>query len=275
MRPQPLSAFAQVLAIDLVMAGDNAIAVGLAASGVAIRDRRRVIACGLAAAVVMRISFALMATWLLALTGLLLAGGLLLLWVCWKMWRDLRDQAAPMGVAFDDGSETTVRPPIKTFGQAVLQILIADLSMSLDNVLAVAGAAREAPVVLILGLLLSILLMGLAATWIARALSRFRWIGYLGLAIVFYVALHMIWEGQRAVVVSLRQSHADNQLAPRVSGSAHPKSQPRTTHASPSHSRNPIIGQINLRIEGISIQELSHQPEPLAWRDSVAFRIRG
>ena len=204
------SALLQVLMIDLVLAGDNAVAVGLAAGGLPERDRRKVIACGLAAAVILRIAFALATTWLLGLTGLLLAGGLLLLWVCWKMWRELRAQAAHDALDTEDEPTTSV----KTFRQAFLQILIADVSMSLDNVLAVAGAAREHPVVLAFGLMLSILLMGLAAGFIAGALQKFRWIGYAGLAIVVYVALHMIWEGHRNVVVDLDRTRAYNAIAP-------------------------------------------------------------
>jgi len=196
------------------LAGENAVAVGLAVAGVSEKDRRKAIAWGLAAAVGMRIIFALAASWLLGIVGLLLAGGLLLLWVCWKMWREMRDQ-----VGQDDGLAAegdVAAKPTKTFGQAFLQILIADLSMSLDNVLAVAGAAREHPTVLVFGLLLSIGLMGLAASWIAGALQRFRWIGWIGLAIVLYVALHMVWEGHRNVVVDLGLTRTYNDVAPRV-----------------------------------------------------------
>jgi YjbE family integral membrane protein len=206
----PLTALLQVLMIDLVLAGDNAVAVGLAAGGLPTRDRRKVIACGLAAAVVLRIAFALAATWLLGLTGLLLTGGLLLLWVCWKMWCELRAGADHDALTGEDRDAAQA----KTFRQALLQILVADVSMSLDNVLAVAGAAREHPVVLAIGLMLSILLMGLAAGLIASALQKHRWIGYVGLAIVVYVALHMIWEGHRDVVVDLDRTQAYNALAP-------------------------------------------------------------
>ncbi|MDB5460279.1 MAG: hypothetical protein JWO72_2020 [Caulobacteraceae bacterium] len=213
--PSAVTALFQVLMIDLVLAGDNAVAVGLAAGGLPTAQRRKVIVWGLAAAVVMRIAFALITTQLLAVIGLLLAGGVLLLWVCWKMWRELRAQAAHDAADADsllEGGEA-VRPA-KSFRDAFLQILVADLSMSLDNVLAVAGAAREHPSVLILGLLLSVALMGVAASWIARLLHRFRWIGYIGLAIVLYVALHMIWEGSRTVAIDLGRTTVYNQVAP-------------------------------------------------------------
>lgn len=206
----PLMALLQVLMIDLVLAGDNAVAVGLAAGGLPAKDRKKVILYGLGAAVVLRITFALITTWLLGVIGLLLAGGFLLLWVCWKMWRELREQAHEDA---DAAADAPVRQP-KSFKQAFLQVLIADLSMSLDNVLAVAGAAREHPAILVFGLLLSILLMGLAANAIANLLHKHRWIGFIGLAIVLYVALHMIWEGHRSVVMDLHQTAAYNAAAP-------------------------------------------------------------
>lgn len=213
----PLTALLQVLMIDLVLAGDNAVAVGLAAGGLPPKDRKKVILYGLGAAVVLRISFALITTWLLGVIGLLLAGGFLLLWVCWKMWREMREQAAHAdAMAAIDGDDST-EPPVrqaKSFKQAFIQVLIADVSMSLDNVLAVAGAAREHPGILIFGLLLSIALMGLAASAIANLLHKHRWIGFVGLAIVLYVALHMIWEGHRSVVMDLHQTGAYNAAAP-------------------------------------------------------------
>jgi len=217
--PGALAALLQVLMIDLVLAGDNAVAVGVVAAGLPAAERRRVIFWGLAAAVVTRIAFALVTTQLIGIIGLLFAGGLLLLWVCWKMWRELRDQAkaeeAQAGAVFDADPTTEpkgARP--KTFGSALLQILIADISMSLDNVLAVAGAAREHPAILVLGLLVSVALMGVAASWLARLLQRFRWIGYLGLAIVPYVALHMMWEGHRDLVRDLGWTRQYNNVAP-------------------------------------------------------------
>ena len=221
-----LTALLQVLFIDIALAGDNAVAVGVVAGGLPANRRRHAIMLGLAAAVVMRIGLALVATELLAVVGLLLAGGLLLLWVCWKMWRDLRAQGRAEdaeGQATLDEAEAEGEPveiarkalPTKTLGQALVQILAADLTMSLDNVLAVAGAAREHPMVLVAGLLISITLMGVAASWIARLLHRARWIGYLGLVIVLYVALHMIWEGSRTVAVDTGQTARYNKVMPK------------------------------------------------------------
>jgi len=216
--PGALSALIQVLMIDLVLAGDNAVAVGLAAGGLPAEQRKKAILWGLAAAVITRIGFALITTQLLGVIGLLFAGGLLLLWVCWKMWREMRDQARAEEVAAeaaldnDDSTEPNVAP--KTFKQAFVQILIADISMSLDNVLAVAGAAREHPTILVFGLLASIALMGVAAHWIARLLHRYRWIGYVGLVIVLYVALHMMWEGHRTVVLDLERTADYNAVMP-------------------------------------------------------------
>ena len=203
-----LTALFQVIAIDLVLAGDNAIVIGLAAAGLPKEQRNKAILIGILAATVLRICFAIVTVELLAITGLLLAGGILLLWVCWKMWRELRaDHAADAqraGEALSDAdlnADGTVAggAPRKTLAQAALQIVVADVSMSLDNVLAVAGAAREHPGVLVAGLLLSIALMGLAASFIARLLGRFRWIAYVGLLIILYVALNMIWRGWHEV----------------------------------------------------------------------------
>lgn len=183
-------ALVQVLLIDIVLAGDNAIAVGLAAAGLEARYRRRAILIGLVAAVIARIVFALMTVQLLQIKGLLLVGGLLLLWVCWKMGGDLRTVNA-----LTNELQAASSPVPKTPLQAVLQILVADISMSLDNVLAVAGAASQHPAMMAFGLLLSIVLMGLAANAIAILLNRYRWIGYLGLAAVLFVALRMIIAG--------------------------------------------------------------------------------
>jgi YjbE family integral membrane protein len=215
----PFAAFLSVLMIDLVLAGDNAVAVGLAAGGLPAKDRKKVILYGLGTAVVLRISFALITTWLLGVIGLLLAGGVLLLWVCWKMWRELREQIThdqeDARAILDNNPATEPRvKPAKSFKQAFLQVLIADVSMSLDNVLAVAGAAREHPAILVFGLLLSIILMGVAATAIANLLHKHRWIGFIGLAIVLYVAVHMIWEGHRSVVIDLHKTDAYNAAAP-------------------------------------------------------------
>jgi YjbE family integral membrane protein len=198
-----LSAFLQVIMIDLVLAGDNAIVIGLAAAGLPKDQRNKAILIGIIAATVLRIIFAALTTQLLQIVGLLLAGGVLLLWVCWKMWRELRtshaeEHAAEEALAnADTNADGTVAggAPRKTFAQAAWQIVIADVSMSLDNVLAVAGAAREHPWVLVFGLLLSIALMGLAATFIARLLQNHRWIAYVGLAVILYVALEMIYRG--------------------------------------------------------------------------------
>ncbi|MBC2833957.1 TerC family protein [Paragemmobacter straminiformis] len=201
-----LTALAQVIAIDLVLAGDNAIVIGLAAAGLPKEMRTKAILVGIIAATVLRIIFATVTTYLMAMTGLLLAGGILLLWVCWKMWRELReghgnDNAAEEALTGTDlnADGTVGGGPKKTFRQAAIQIVVADVSMSLDNVLAVAGAAREHPTVLVVGLILSIALMGLAASFVARLLNKHRWIAYVGLAIIFYVALRMIWEGWHQV----------------------------------------------------------------------------
>jgi YjbE family integral membrane protein len=199
MIPATVSAFLQVVMIDLVLAGDNAVVVGMAAAGLSKKDRRKAIMVGIAAATVLRILFALMASYLLSIIGLLLAGGLLLLWVCWKMWRELRDQQAEEMVA-EGGSPSA---PRKNYREAIKQIIIADVSMSLDNVLAVAGAAHEHPVVLVFGLCLSVLLMGFAASLIAGLLNRHRWIAYGGLAIILFVAVEMIWRGGIDVAYAL------------------------------------------------------------------------
>ena len=191
---QPLIALAQVVMIDVALAGDNAIVVGLAASRVAAAMRRRVIFWGIAGAVVLRVLFAVLATRLFDVIGLTLAGGILLLWVCWKMYRELSrgppDQVVSAG-------NSGAKPPrtSMSFRAAVAQIIVADLSMSLDNVLAVAGAAKDHLAVLVIGLALSILLMAVAANFIAKILVRHAWISWLGLAIVLYVALEMIWRG--------------------------------------------------------------------------------
>ncbi len=200
-------ALLQVIGIDLVLAGDNAIVIGLAAAGLPKDQRTKAIFVGIIAATVLRISFALLTTQLLEIVGLLLAGGILLLWVCWKMWRELREGGHQEEMANEALSESDLNAdgtiaggaPRKTFAQAAWQIVIADISMSLDNVLAVAGAAHDHPTVLIIGLILSIALMGLAASFVARLLSKYRWIAYIGLLIIVYVALKMMWEGWHEV----------------------------------------------------------------------------
>jgi YjbE family integral membrane protein len=197
--PQAVSAFFQVIAIDLVLAGDNAVVIGLAAAGLPKANRGKVILIGILAATVLRIFFAVLATQFLRILGLVLAGGILLLWVTWKMWRELREQPSDPDTAEQmlENAEAAqeAKGRRKTFGQAVWQIVVADLSMSLDNVLAVAGAARDHPIVLVAGLALSIALMGLAASMIARLLHRHRWIAYIGLLVILYVALDMIFRG--------------------------------------------------------------------------------
>ncbi|WP_374642043.1 TerC family protein [Tabrizicola sp.] len=201
-------ALLQVIGIDLVLAGDNAIVIGLAAAGLPAHQRGRAILVGIAAATIMRIGFALITTQLLAIVGLLLAGGILLLWVCWKMWQELRagahehDIEAVEALANEDldrDGAVADDAPRKTFAQAAWQIVIADVSMSLDNVLAVAGAAKDHPTVLIIGLALSIAMMGFAASFIAKLLNKHRWIAFVGLAIIVYVALKMMWEGWHEV----------------------------------------------------------------------------
>lgn len=187
--PSALSAFVQVLAIDVMLAGDNAIVVGALAAGLPPAQRRRVILIGIGAALVLRIVFALIVSQLLQLVGLVLAGGLLLLWVAWKFWRELREDHASAG---DDADPLK---PARSFAAAAWAVAIADVSMSLDNVLAVAGAAREHPGILVVGLLLSVALMGLAANLIARLIGRYRWIGYIGLVVILYVAGRMIFDG--------------------------------------------------------------------------------
>ena len=222
-----LTALGQVLMIDLVLAGDNAVAVGLAAAALAPELRRKAILIGLIAAVVLRIGFALITVQLLAIVGLLLAGGVLLLWVCWKMWRVLQESAThdqaeaeaelELAMQIEHGrgpSPEELGLKRKSFGAALIQIMIADVTMSLDNVLAVAGAAHEHPWIMVFGLILSIALMGVAATYIAKLLTKHRWIGYVGLVIVLYVALHMIWDGARSVVVRTGNTESFNRSAP-------------------------------------------------------------
>ncbi|HLZ76684.1 TerC family protein [Phenylobacterium sp.] len=212
------TAFVQVVFIDLALAGDNAMAVGIVAAGLPKAERRRAIVLGLGGAVVMLIGFALIAAQLLKVVGLSLAGGFILLWVCWKMWRDLREQGqrriAEGEAALEGEAIAAHGPPATTLAQALRQILLADLAMSLDNVLAVSAAAKGHLVVLAVGLLLSITITGLAASWIAKLLHRFRWIGYIGLVIVIWVAGHMIWDGTRTVAIDTGQTHLYNRAMP-------------------------------------------------------------
>ncbi|WP_420141845.1 TerC family protein [Sphingomonas sp.] len=192
--PATLAAFGQVLMIDVMLAGDNAIVVGALAAGLPHQQRRKVILIGILAALILRIVFALAVTQLLQIVGLVFAGGLLLLWVSWKMWRELRHDAGG-GSPEVAGDENSGVRPAKTFAAAAWAVAVADVSMSLDNVLAVAGAAREHPGILMVGLLLSVALMGLAANVIARYIERYRWIAYIGLVVIVYVAGKMIYEG--------------------------------------------------------------------------------
>jgi YjbE family integral membrane protein len=190
--PEALGAFFSVIVIDLVLAGDNAVVVGMAAAGLPPAQQRRVIAIGIAFATVLRIVLALVTVQLLAIIGLTLAGGILLLWVAWKMYREL----APAGAADDENRPVKSR----SFRQALFQVVLADVSMSLDNILAVAGTARDHMWVLVAGLILSVALMGVASTIIARLLDRYHWIAWVGLAIVAFVALRMIYDGSEEVL---------------------------------------------------------------------------
>ena len=191
-------AICQVILIDLVLAGDNAIVVGMAAAGVAPEYRKKVIVYGIALAVVMRIIFAGVTMELLNIIGLTLSGGLLLLWVCWKLYRDLREEAIAQAMrdAEGGGSGTgDAEGNHKSLRAAVMQVAIADISMSLDNVLAVAGAANNHMTAMVIGLSLSVILMGIGATLIAKLLMKHHWIGYIGLVLIVYVAAAMIWRG--------------------------------------------------------------------------------
>ena len=193
------AAFLQIVMIDIVLAGDNAIVVGALAAGLPAEQRRKVIVIGVLAALVLRIGFALIVTQLLQVVGLVLAGGILLLWVAWKMYRELRHAGESPGSEEIVGDEHSGARAAKTFVGAAWGVALADVSMSLDNVLAVAGAAREHPWVLVFGLILSVILMGVAANVIARYIERYRWIGWIGLAVIVWVALKMIWEGAHHV----------------------------------------------------------------------------
>ncbi len=194
--PAALSAFLQVLMIDVMLAGDNAIVVGALAAGLPPDQRRKVILIGIIAALVLRIVFAVSVSMLMSIVGLVFAGGLLLLWVAWRMFREIRHSGMAAG---EDPTEHDGIPQSKTFLGAAWAVAVADVSMSLDNVLAVAGAAREHPGILVIGLLLSVALMGIAANVIAKYIARYRWIAYVGLLVIVYVAIKMIWEGWHQV----------------------------------------------------------------------------
>jgi YjbE family integral membrane protein len=194
---EAVAALLQVIMINFVLSGDNAVVIGLATTGLPPEQRKRAIFVGIFAATVLRIAFAGVATQLLQVLGLLLAGGILLLWVCWKMWRELRARSHHEAQADEQP------PPRKTFRQAALQIVVADVSMSLDNVLAVAGAAREHPYILAFGLLLSVAMMAVAANLLGRLIEKYRWIAYLGLAVILYVAFDMIYRGTLEVTPAI------------------------------------------------------------------------
>ena len=193
--PDAIAVFFEILVIDIVLAGDNAIVVGALAAGLPAAQRKKVILIGVLAALVLRIFFALVVSQLLQVVGLILAGGLLLLWVAWKMWRELRHSGQSAGSPEIEGDEHSGVRPAKSFASAAWGVALADVSMSLDNVLAVAGAAKDHPQILVFGLILSVVLMGVAANFIARYIERYRWIGYVGLVVIVWVAGKMIWEG--------------------------------------------------------------------------------
>jgi len=193
--PSALAAFGQVLMIDIMLAGDNAIVVGALAAGLPADQRRKVILIGILAALVLRVFFALIVTQLLQIVGLVFVGGILLLWVSWKMYRELRPHGASGGSPEIEGDEHSGLKPAKSFAAAAWAVAVADVSMSLDNVLAVAGAARDHPGILIVGLILSVLLMGVAANFLARVIEKYRWIAWIGLAVIVYVAAKMIYDG--------------------------------------------------------------------------------
>jgi YjbE family integral membrane protein len=193
--PAALAAFGQVLMIDIMLAGDNAIIVGALAAGLPAEQRRKVILIGIAAALVLRIFFALIVTQLLQVVGLVFAGGILLLWVSWKMYRELRHTGQSAGSAEVEGDENSGLRPAKSFASAAWAVAVADVSMSLDNVLAVAGAARDHPGILVIGLILSVALMGIAANVLAKYIERYRWIAWVGLVVILWVAGNMMYDG--------------------------------------------------------------------------------
>ncbi|MBX7147281.1 MAG: TerC family protein [Alphaproteobacteria bacterium] len=197
-----VSALFQVIMIDLVLAGDNAIVVGMVASGLPREQRTKVIMIGIVAATLMRICFALVTTQLLEIIGLTLAGGILLLWVCWKLWQEIQRERKRNKNNEETESVTPSHKQANNLRQAIINIVLADISMSLDNVLAVAGAAREHGWVLIIGLTLSVAFMGMSASLIANLLKKYHWLSYLGLIIVLYVACKMIWDGSKQVFIN-------------------------------------------------------------------------
>ena len=205
--PEALVALGTVIMIDLVLAGDNAVVIGMAAAGLPAEQRNKVLLIGILAATVLRIAFASVTTQLLSIVGLLFAGGVLLLWVAYKLWREIREQSHQEAEAADGAAagagDAAPEAPRKTLRQAVIQIIVADVSMSLDNVLAVAGASRDHPYVLIFGLAISVVLMGAAAVAIANLLQKHRWIAYVGFVLILYVALKMVWDGGHEILAAM------------------------------------------------------------------------
>ena len=197
--PEAITAFFEIIMIDIVLAGDNAIVVGALAAGLPTEQRRKVIMIGVLAALVLRIAFALIVTQLLQVVGLVLAGGLLLLWVAWRMYREISHHGESAGSEEIVGDERSGTRAAGSFANAVWGVAVADVSMSLDNVLAVAGAAKDHPRILVFGLILSVVLMGVAANVIARYIERYRWIAWVGLLVILWVAVKMIWEGAHHV----------------------------------------------------------------------------
>lgn len=208
-----LSAFFQVILVDLVLAGDNAIVIAMAVASFPARQRAQLLMIGIVAATLVRVLFAIATVHLMQIVGLMLAGGLLLLWVCWKLWRELESvrtmQLSPAGI-YPGSAAAGQAPPTKTVGKAITQIVVADISMSLDNVLAVAGIARDHTWVLVFGLTLSIAFMGFCATVLARWLQRYHWIAYVGLITILYVAVSMIWDGSMEVVRGAQIAFSDS-----------------------------------------------------------------
>lgn len=189
------SAFAKVILIDIVLAGDNAIVIGALAAGLPADQRKKVILIGIVAALVLRIGFALVVTQLMAVIGLVFAGGVLLLWVAWKMYREIVVGGHSPGSPEIEGDEHSGLKPAKSFAGAAWAVAVADVSMSLDNVLAVAGAARDHPGILMVGLVIAVALMGVAANIIAKYIERYRWIAWIGLLVILWVAGSMIYSG--------------------------------------------------------------------------------
>jgi YjbE family integral membrane protein len=201
--PAELSVILQVVLVNVVLSGDNAIVVGMAAAGAPQAIRQKVILYGIIGAVVLRILLSFLAVQFLQIVGLLLAGGLLLLWVCWKLYREIRHGAEEHAALADAESGNGAVESTKTLGEAIRQIVIADVSMSLDNVIAVAGAARDHPWIMAAGLVLSVALMGIAASLIARLLDRYRWLAWIGLLVILYVAARMVWDGSTEIAGAL------------------------------------------------------------------------